>query len=73
MAHLPPNFLPASAEFSKIVFVCAGNPAAVLVQRRGRKMTEQPMEFVTPQAALTWCEKNSANLYFFQPADPARH
>jgi hypothetical protein len=73
MAHLPPEFLSAGTGNSKIVFLCAGNPAAVVVQRRGKRHDQRKMKFGDPHAALDWCMKNSANLYYFQPADPSRH
>jgi hypothetical protein len=73
MADLSPEFLSAHADFSKTLFMLGGNAAAVLVQRRGRRMARRTMNFVDAHAALDWCAKNSANFYFFQPADPARH
>ena len=73
MAHLPPELLPAGAGFSKTLFLAAGSAAAVLVQRRGKKMSERPMQFADAHAALTWCEQNGAGFYWFPAADPGRN
>jgi hypothetical protein len=73
MAHLPPDFLPASAGFSKTVFMTAGSGAAVLVQRRGKKFVERELKFADAHAALDWCLKHQANFSYLQGADPAQN
>lgn len=73
MAHLPPDFLPASAGFSKTVFMTAGNPAAILLQRRGRRFVTRKMKFADAHQALDWCLGNQASFHCLPPADPAKN
>ena len=73
MAHLPPNFLPASAGFSKTVFLPWQSQVAVVVTRRGEKFSQRTMKFTDAHAALDWCEKHRANFSYFEAANPSQN
>jgi len=75
MAHLPPDFLPASAGFSKTLFAANGKNkvTAVLVQQRGKQMSKREMSFPDAHAALDWCLKAGVNFYCFPATNPAQN
>lgn len=49
---------------TKTMFYSEGNPEALLVTETAGKHSQQPMTFVTAEAALVWCRQNCSNLFY---------
>ncbi|MEI9863028.1 MAG: hypothetical protein WDN00_00410 [Limisphaerales bacterium] len=49
------NHTEFSAMPGKTLLMVAGNPAAILVTRKGNKMRERSMRFADSHIALDWC------------------
>ena len=49
---------------SQTMFFAEGQTAAILVKRRGARMSQKPMPLATAQAALTWCQAHRPTFVF---------
>ena len=60
LGFTPPDF----SGQSQTMFFVEGQTAAVLVKRRGNRMSQRAVPHKTPAAALAWCQANRTTFVF---------